>query len=251
MIPSVTLSGGVPHCSSALPATVSFSAMPCALTCLANVAGASPCAHNNKSEESIMTLRIGAGLLVAAGVLALAGCGGSSGSSRGGVTPEVQLDVVSSAPDQVSGGDVRIALRGAEDVLSGISLRLNGETVSHDGLQGAGGELEGLVDGLVVGDNLLEVQHPRHGTLASVELVNYPITGPMFSGPHQYPFVCTTDTQFGLQPLVDEGATEGFAVYDDNDQVIGYSRDCSVEPFVEYWYRTTDDSYAPLPLDGS
>lgn len=198
-----------------------------------------------------MTLRIGAGLLVAAGVLALAGCGGSSSSSRGGATPEVQLEVISSAPDQVSGGDVRIALRGAEEVLADISLRLNGEPADHGGLLGSGGEREGLVDGLAVGDNLLEVQHPRHGTLASVALVNYPITGPMLSGPHQHPFVCTTDTQFGKQPLVDEGATEGFAVYDDDDQLIGYSRNCSVEPFVEYWYRTTAGSYAKLPSDGS
>ncbi|WP_111657978.1 DUF6351 family protein [Isoalcanivorax indicus] len=190
------------------------------------------------------------GVLAAMSMAMLVGCGGSSGSSRD-IAPSVTLDIISSAPDQVSGGDVRIGLHGDDAVLSALTLRLNGESTTMQVLVPGDGMLEGLVEGLAPGDNQLEVVHPQFGVLADQTLVNHPITGPMFSGPQQYPFVCMTVHELGIQPLVDDGATEGFPVLDDEDNVIGYSRDCSIEPYVEYWYRTTGNSYALLPLDGS
>jgi hypothetical protein len=58
--------------------------------------------------------------------------------------------------------------------------------------------------GLALGDNRLEVRHRRSGVRDRLTLTNHPISGPMFSGPQQHPFVCTT-TQgaVGRQPLVD------------------------------------------------
>lgn len=197
-----------------------------------------------------MRLSIGAKLLLAAGFLILAGCGSSSDSARR-PPPALQLEVVSSAPEWVSGGDVRIALAGDAALLDQVSLKLNGEQTVARWQTDSGGRREGLVEGLVIGDNLLHVEHPRHGVLASTVLVNHPITGPMFSGPQQQPFVCMTVHELGRQPLVDEGASEGFPVEDEAGNVVGYSRNCSIEPFTEYWYRTTANSYAKLPADGS
>lgn len=190
------------------------------------------------------------GMLVAMSMAMLAGCGGSSGTSQGGV-PSATLDIISSAPDQVSGGDVRVALRGDDAMLWALTWRLNGDVVSADPLASDEGMREVMVSGLVPGDNLLEVVHPQHGVLAEETLVNHPITGPMFSGAQQYPFVCMTVHELGKQPLVEEGVTEGFPVLDAQDNVIGYSRDCSIEPYIEYWYRTTGNAYQPLPQDGS
>ncbi len=47
-------------------------------------------------------------------------------------------------------------------------------------LKSSGDRMEGLVTGLANGANTLEVRHKAYGTLSSIKLTNYPITGPMF-----------------------------------------------------------------------
>jgi hypothetical protein len=54
--------------------------------------------------------------------------------------------------------------------------------------------LVGLVAGLVNGKNTLAVRTKAGGPPdASIEITNYPISGPVFSGPWITPFVCQTD----------------------------------------------------------
>ncbi len=191
-----------------------------------------------------------AGFLVGA-VLLLSGCfDGDSKSDRNAQRPNVEMTVVSSEPALVSGGDVRIALTGYDEPAK-LSLWLNEQNIGLAKLKDYGDRLEGLVEGLKLGENVLEVHHADHGRLASVTLVNHPITGPIFSGPHQQPFVCTTVRELGKQPLVDAAEPPGFPVYDEEGQTIGYSLNCSIEPYVEYWYRSTDGTYKPMPTNGS
>ncbi|WP_416391608.1 DUF6351 family protein [Alloalcanivorax xenomutans] len=187
-----------------------------------------------------------AGALLVGAALTLSACGGSSSSHDR--APEVSLSVLSSDPQWVSGGDARIRIEGAPE---GATLALNGEPVTADSLSEKEEGLEGVISGLVLGDNALTVSDSEGGVLATLTLTNYPQEGPMFSGPHQYPFVCTTVSEFGKQPLVDTDGDEGFPVYDKGGQQIGLSRDCGLEPFVEYVYRSTDGSYKPMPEDGS
>jgi len=192
-----------------------------------------------------MSVSVSGGVLALAAACLLAACGGDS-SSRD-EAPSAGLRVVSSAPQWVSGGDARVAVTGSASLLGEAQLRLNGEPVDLSSFETRDGALEGVVEGLEEGDNTLLVRHPDHGTLARLTLTNHPVEGPMFSGPHQYPFVCTTVSELGKQPLVDTDGDEGFPVYDGNDQQIGLSRDCGIEPYTEYWYRTTDNQYKPLP----
>lgn len=192
-----------------------------------------------------MSVPVSGGVLALAVACLLAACGGDSSSSN--EAPSAGLRVVSSAPEWVSGGDARVAVSGSSSLLGEAQLRLNGEAVDLSGFEMRDGALEGVIDGLEEGDNTLLVRHPDHGTLARLTLTNHPVEGPMFSGPHQYPFVCTTVSELGKQPLVDTDGDEGFPVYDDNDQQIGLSRDCGIEPYTEYWYRTTGNQYKPLP----
>ena len=192
-----------------------------------------------------MSVSVSGGVLALAAACLLAACGGDS-SSRD-EAPSTGLRVVSSAPQWVSGGDARVAVTGSASLLGEAQLRLNGEPVDLSSFETRDGALEGVVEGLEEGDNTLLVRHPDHGTLARLTLTNHPVEGPMFSGPHQYPFVCTTVSELGKQPLVDTDGDEGFPVYDGNDQQIGLSRDCGIEPYTEYWYRTTDNQYKPLP----
>ena len=44
--------------------------------------------------------------------------------------------------------------------------------------------LEGVVSGLRNGDNLLEVRHRNANVRDAITLTNWPITGPMFTGPY-------------------------------------------------------------------
>ena len=80
-------------------------------------------------------------------------------------------------------------------------------------------------------------------------------TGPIFSGPQQYPFICTT-VENGLgQPMVDNQDGIGNAVFPENNGVpdftadpVGYSKNCSITTQVDYlYYSTTADNFLPLP----
>lgn len=173
-----------------------------------------------------------------------------------GAASESTLRVVSSQPDQVSGGDARIAHDTPRGHLYSLYF-LNGRLTSLDRIQRSAGRVEGLITGLDLGENTLNVFHVvLRGGIAAIPggeltLVNHPITGPMFSGPHQQPFVCTVTSEFGIQPLVDSLEPPGFRVFDEDGEVIGYSTNCSIEPFTVYEYRTTAGGWAPWPADGS
>jgi hypothetical protein len=170
-----------------------------------------------------------------------------------------EISILSSSPDMVSGGDALVRVGVPSPVqLNKVRVGLNGDDVTAAFAPEAGDHaLVGLVDGFVVGENTLEARVGMgQGNQAELTVTNYPITGPIFSGPHQQPFVCKT-TGAGLgQPLVDNQDQIGFPVFDVDNNVIGWSKDCSADTLIEYRYRTTGgqwqplaDPSAPLPLD--
>ena len=76
-------------------------------------------------------------------------------------------------------------------------------------------------------------------------------TGPVFSGPQQYPFIPRTE-QCGLgQPLVDNHEM-GIPIYEVDEYgtktgvMMGYSKDGSIPTRVDYYYRTTAGAFARL-----
>jgi hypothetical protein len=163
----------------------------------------------------------------------------------------VRLQLLSSPARYVSGGDARIAVRAAPGQHDKLELWLNGRPIGMP-LVSRGDRLEGVVTGLGLGDNRLEVRHRRSGVRDGITLTNHPISGPMFSGPQQHPFVCTT-TQgaVGRQPLVDSATMPGNKVTV-NGNVVGYSRDCAIDTFVSYFYRrASGGGLVALPTDGS
>jgi hypothetical protein len=181
-----------------------------------------------------------------------AGSGSRGHDDRDGPFGLVELAVLSGPAEYVSGGDARIAVRAAPGLRDKLELRLNGKLVQGVLVPVASG-LEGVVTGLVEGRNTLEVRHKHFGILRDrLVLTNYPINGPIYSGPQQQPFVCTT-TQgaVGRQPLVESATAPGFPVFDAGGTKIGYSKTCSIETFVSYWYRSTGNQWKPLPTDGS
>ena len=94
-------------------------------------------------------------------------------------------------------------------------------------------------------------------------MINFPQGGPIFSGPQQQPFVCTTARSGLGQPLIDNQASIGIRVAQENPPgvypadgrgyptaaatIIGYSKNCAGNRRIEYQYRTTSGSFAALP----
>jgi Tannase-like family of unknown function (DUF6351) len=204
------------------------------------------------------THRRRATLVIAAEVALIAGL--VSPASADTVDHMVQIQVLSSRPEQVTGGDALVRVTPPDSVpLAEVALLRNGSDVTGELRPDPdGGSLIGLVDGLHLGTNTLlaTVSAPAEGRLAtSLSLVDYPVGGPIFSGPQQQPFVCKTE-QSGLgQPLIDNQNHIGLPVFavDANGvktgQIVGWSRDCAATTRVDYLYRSTANQWKPLPAD--
>ncbi len=165
---------------------------------------------------------------------ALTACGGGGGAEDG---TRIALSVLSStSPAWVSGGDALVAADIA-DQANGTSLRyvLNGKDVSSSFSPGTDGRPTALITGMANGKNTLraELVATDGRTIKSSELAltNAPRVGPMFSGPHQTPFICQTDA-FTLP----NGSTLGAPI----------DANCSIATRVDYVYRV-GGSFKPLP----
>jgi hypothetical protein len=132
----------------------------------------------------------------------------------------------------VSGGDALVRV----DLPAGMAARdvkvtVNGtDQTSKLKADANGRSLTGLVAGLANGSNALVATGTGKAT-AKLTLVNHPITGPVFSGPQEQPFVCMTD-KFKLLG----GGTLGPAL----------DANCSVATRVDYVYRGKDAKLHPL-----
>src|SRR6202171_3179753 len=105
----------------------------------------------------------------------------------------IEIRTLSTHPDRISGGDVLVQISSPPSPRA-MAISLNGRDVSGSFRPGEAPEtLVGLVTGLVLGRNRLTVD-ARGMPGKSVVLTNYPIKGPIVSGPHVHPFICQTQT---------------------------------------------------------
>ncbi len=129
----------------------------------------------------------------------------------------LRIHVLSGRPDMVTGGSALIAVDGP-GVEEGVRLTVNGKAASV-----------GLIEGLTPGRNIVEAVAGGHR--ARLELNNHPITGPVFSGPHQNPFVCETEAAGLGKPL---------------------DANCSAATKVEYFYKAAGAAgMKPLDANGA
>ncbi|MGW8317790.1 MAG: DUF6351 family protein, partial [Candidatus Promineifilaceae bacterium] len=186
---------------------------------------------------------------------------GANSGVPNGERPAFVVEVVSSAADQVTGEDARLHISVPRTVpLHQVRVSVNDVDMS-DRFEALPDSriLSGVVDGLNVGENWVRVMANGRGIgrppSVSLKLTDYPITGPIFSGPHQHPFVCTVQ-RYGLgQPLVDNDIF-GFPVFavdangEPTDEVIGLSKDCSAETLVSYVYKSAGGNFEPYTPGG-
>lgn len=137
---------------------------------------------------------------------------------------KLTINTLSSMPAFVSGGDVLVEIEGAAAGAK-LDVKLNGQDVraSFD-FDTEHQTYRGLVKGLKLGANTLTAK--AGSRTAKLELNNHPITGPMVAGEHLSPFVCKTE-EAGLGKPLDA--------------------DCSAATKIQYFYRTKDAKFSPLP----
>ena len=149
---------------------------------------------------------------------------------------DFQIAAVSARPDFVSGGDVLIRIRVPQAVsLDAARVMLNGADITslfHRDDPSHG--LAGLVTGLKPGSNTVAATAGgRSNSGGQLTLVNHPITGPVFSGRHETPFICETES-FRLQ----SGDTLGTPL----------DAHCSINTRIDHYYRSTaGGALKPLP----
>lgn len=144
--------------------------------------------------------------------------------------PRLVLESLSNRPDKLSGGDalIRIGLPNPA-AAEGLRVRLNNTDVTGAfRLSENGGSMIGLVEGLDDGRNRLIAQVRGSGP-AWLTLISHPLSGPVFAGPKQAPFVCETN-EFQVYP---GGGTLG-APLDEN---------CTIGRRVDYLYRTQSGQF--------
>ena len=167
---------------------------------------------------------IAAALAVTAALLAVA----PPGLADAKKSPKLGVDVLSSRPDEVTGENALIGVQVPSGVkVAKVRVRRNGHNVTSAFTPSASDprQLIGLVQGLNEGPN--HVTAYAKGLKRATDLVIYDtaINGPVFSGPHQTPFFCTTV---------------------DNDLGNPTDADCSAPTQVQYRYRSTGGGFKPL-----
>src|SRR5581483_7526959 len=103
----------------------------------------------------------------------------------------LEIKVLSSRPDMVSGGDALVEVKAPSGIEPNqITLQLNGKQVATPlNRDPETGSFRALVGGMVNGKNVLGASVKGKPPLeASLTLTNYPITGPILSGPHLSPY---------------------------------------------------------------
>jgi hypothetical protein len=119
-------------------------------------------------------------------IIALAAPAAGAAAAKSKAKPEpLSIEAVSAPARFVSGGKVLVRIYAGAGP---IAVTLNRRDVSDAFAGGAGAE--GLISGLRLGSNRIEVRQGRRR--ARLEVVNHPLEGPIVSGAHQSPFICQT-----------------------------------------------------------
>src|SRR6266542_3147952 len=153
-----------------------------------------------------------------------------------GLHGALRLEVLSGPAQYVSGGAARVRVVVPVSVpLAVARIELNGANVtsSFAADDRAPHALEGVLKGLPLGPSTLEARVPGPGRSANdrttLTLVNHPITGPMFAGPKQPDFFCSTASHLAgfdlMGPFLDAN--------------------CSLPTRVDYYYRAANGTWKP------
>ena len=146
-------------------------------------------------------LRSSAAAGVLAGIAALALMAAPAGAAPASGPVEVKL--LGNRADLVSGGDALVeVIRPTGTNPDSVEVALDGVDVTGEFALRDNGRFLGLLD-LEPGKNAVVAKVQQQ--TATLEITDHPIGGPIFSGPHLKPWLCTTQNAAnGLGPAEDE-----------------------------------------------
>lgn len=167
---------------------------------------------------------------IAASLLACAGDDEAGDAGTPAAGDGLAVSAVSTRADAITGDDVLLRIAPLPDPGSIVVTR-DGQALPFEVREIAADAVTGLLSGLQHGANTVRVRAQIAGQTVSsaLELRNHPLTGPVFSGPHQQPFVCRT-VEAGLGEPLDAN--------------------CSVATQITYLYKRNgllDTGLTPLP----
>src|SRR6266852_3727510 len=168
-------------------------------------------------------------------IFAATGAGYSASARAQTGASDITIETLSTRPNFVTGGDVLVKISYPANQALPLWVTLNDRDITgkfHWNIEP--NTWLGLVDNLQLGPNVLRVRGKSPSGIKdqSLQLTNYPISGPVLSGPHLQPYVCMTD-QFYLP----DGTYLGPST-DEN---------CSAPTQVQYIYKSTSGIFKVLP----
>lgn len=160
-------------------------------------------------------------------------------------TADITIQAVSNQPHMISDGNVLVEISSSV-MADQLQLQVDGKAlaISLVAVEGSAeaNHYQALIEGLPEGSATISVL--ARDSSAELEVVNYPITGPIFSGEQQSPYLCLADlTADG------EGGKRRFAIGNGEylDDSISDS-DCSLATRFDYVYQSTDTDVGFKPL---
>jgi hypothetical protein len=149
---------------------------------------------------------------------------GPLGSGPAPLQEGLRIEVLSSQPDRVSGDDARIRVTPPGGTpTSAVKVEVN-DVDATSALTADDGRLEGVVTGLIEGNNTITASVGGDEVLQRVRA--WPLAGPVISGPHLPLLACATEEHDLGAPIDD---------------------DCSAAPSITWRYVTTGSKVADLP----
>lgn len=150
-----------------------------------------------------------------------------AGAGAATATP-LKIEILSSSRDRITGGNALIGVAAPDAAArSKMIVRLNGRVVTSSLSTDPDNPLlrKGLVSGMRNGRNWITAWTPGQTSATRLSVYNSSLQGPVFSGPHQEPFYCTTES-FGLGPAE--------------------NNDCFAPTEVSWFYRAANNTFKPL-----
>jgi len=182
------------------------------------------------------------------GIALVAALGALAAQAAPAQAAPVEIEVLSSRADLVSGGDALVRITGAGT--GGLRVTLGGRDVTRQFARRPNGHVEALLTGIPDRRVTLTATAGSHG--ARIDLVGHPNGGPLISGPQMQPWICqptAVDDQCN-QPASYEllaKTREGFVPYDPQSPPRGIEQTTTTEgervPFVvrlETGYQNRD-----------
>ena len=149
------------------------------------------------------TVCLGAVIMIGA-----AACDSESTSddrSEDATSDGLTVEALSTRPETVTGDDVLIGVTASDDLTDDdVAVTVDDEPVDVELAADDGGRVVGLVGGLPGGPAVIEVSAGEEH--AALDVVNHPVTGPVFGGPPFELPVCTTEAN-GLGPPIDDACS--------------------------------------------